>query len=321
MEQNQSTTKAKSDISSTTVLNRKQQEQQQPTQVTQHSKKKKSKNKNKKLSSTNTTSEKDDTVVLTDLGSTKEENLMINGKTLSNQLSLKLHIDNQINGLPIMSHSLAQSTENKNKVIHANESFSSLDHGQYEVVNGHSDCGLVKNNDTECTTKSAIVANKKTKRKPNNKKNLPLNITENEPLSCRVLTKPASNVDLQQEIEKELAIQPLNEQELSHTITTGSNGLPLQINSNSDKIQNICILSNTTANQINSKVMSVSEAIIHKPDEQSFIDDKTDTKTDEASSIVTAVVATELQPEVDLANVHIEYKEYESELQMHVSKK
>lgn len=320
MDHNQSTTKAKSGMSTTTTALNRKQEQQQPTQVIQHSKKKKSKNKNKKLLSTSPRQEKEEAVV-TDLGLTKDENLMINGKTLNDQLSLKLHIDNRINGLPVMTHNLEQSNKDKNKVVDAIESYTSLEHGQFDAVNGHGDYGTVKTNHTECTTKSVNVAsNKKTKRKPNNKKNLPLNITMSEPLSCRELINPASKADSQLEPEKDEEKEQLNEQKLSHIITLGSNGLPLQKASNSDSIQNIYEVSNTTATQISSASTYVSETIIHETDDQKATDDRTNSRAEEETSIVSEVAPT-LQPEVDLKNIHIEYKEYESELQMHVSEK
>lgn len=277
----------------------KQTQQQQPQQQNQSKKK----SKNKKKSSKNDLN----TAVTRSIVEQQPTKEVVAENGLSDQLKQQLHIGND-NNSTYLRNSCCSSTSNNNTVNGlVTENFkkskacppttnnkTSRDKLQQPALNGHH----VDNEQTSAVNGKVLTQNhainKKSKRKPDNKKNATSSLEENvsqlENGHCpdRVTTNGFSHQETQ-----------ILENEQNTAMTTSTN---------------------TTSTSSNNNLETKSEKSVQQTREQELqLLKQQEELKEQASSLETLSKSPNNFVELDLSNVHIEYKEYESELQMHVS--
>ncbi|XP_065364526.1 N-alpha-acetyltransferase 30A [Calliphora vicina] len=271
--------------------------QQQQQQQQQNQSKKKSKNKKKSSKNeSNTVTRSNEEHELQQQQPIEGVVALENG--LTDQLKQQLHIsndsnssscsssnsNNKVNGL--MTENLKKSKACPPTTTTSKTNIATNDNQQKQpALNGHhldKDKLSAVNGQDDGTCQQQAV-NKKSKRKPNNKKNNS-SLEDNE-----------------------------NQLENGHcpeTVTNGFSHQEPQILANETKL-------NTAMNATNNNSTSTpsNNNIKTKADNCSKQPTKEQETQEESSSL--ELVTLSKSPELDLTNVHIEYKEYESELQMH----
>ncbi|XP_046802807.1 N-alpha-acetyltransferase 30A [Lucilia cuprina] len=278
-----------------------QMQTQQQQQQQQNQSKKKSKNKKKSSKNESNTAA---VVVVTTRSNEEQEQQPIEGVLMENgltdQLKQQLHIGNDNNTNNSCSSSSSSNnkvnglmTENLKKSKACPPTTTTNDKLQQPALNGHhmEESTSMPNGENSCPQQQAV--NKKSKRKPNNKKlnnSLEDKETQLENGHCpEMVTNGFSHQEPQQILTNETKLNT------AMTAVVAAN------NSNQAK--------STPSNNTNEKTKAESLEPQPKKEKQEA--------ENETQANAVEPVALSKSPELDLTNVHIEYKEYESELQMH----
>lgn len=284
-----------------------QQQQQQSTKKKSKNKKKNSRNETAAATATATTN-------VTSVSADESHQVVVvrsetavNG--LKDQLQQQLNISdssstNKVNGL--VTEKQLNLTNCTNSTLPPAPSNSQGDEngGQESNIpnlNGHH---------KEVEDSTIMSSNKKSKRKPNNKKNPPTtteSLQQKENGHCLEEATNSSKSIQQEHLHN--GFVPANKED-EHDNGKGCGSAQQSVATEDEKACN-----NTAMTQIPKSEQISSPQVEEKQDSSEEVKATTTSKQD----VEAATGGETSSPTLDLSNVHIEYKEYESELQMHVS--
>ncbi|KAM7348818.1 N(alpha)-acetyltransferase 30 A [Cochliomyia hominivorax] len=290
-----------------------QMQQQQQQQQQQNQSKKKSKNKKKSSKNeTNTTvtrSFEEQEEVQQQQQQTTHEGVVLVENGLTDQLKQQLHIgkdnltssscssktttnnssssnNNKVNGLMTENSKKSKACPNTTTTTTTSSNNSSCQDTQQPALNGHHEDK--EESSTNGEEICCLAVTKKSKRKPNNKKN----------------PNSATSSEQQQKLENGHCPE-----EGDAKTTNGFSHKETQMLANETN-HNTAMTTTTTPTTINTPTPSTTSC-----NNSNKTTEKDHEKCDEPVTL--SKTPTEAPKELDLSNVHIEYKEYESELQMH----